>query len=492
MKLEELIEGLETIDVKGSLNIDIQGVAHDSRETKAGDIFVCIQGFHTDGHTYAQKAIDQGALALIVEKDIETSKDITVIRVPNSRKALAKIAANFYGNPTRSMNVIGVTGTNGKTTITHLVKNIFESIEVPCGLIGTIACKILDKTYPVKNTTPESLELQKFFRMMLDQGVHACVMEVSSHALEMNRVDEIQYHIGVFTNLTRDHLDFHENLENYRNAKKKLFYKTTLANIINIDDEHGKKIADEIKELPVPLFTYGINEQADIYAKNIRVFSKGTEFTLVTPKFEGEIFFQIPGLFSVYNCLAAAAVAFALGYSFETIKKGLESVAGVPGRFELIPGTGDHTIIVDYAHTPDALENVLKAIREFAQGRIITVFGCGGDRDKTKRPIMGRIAGELSDYCIITSDNPRTEDPITIMNEIELGIKETVCKYKMIEDRKDAIREAIDMSAPEDVVLIAGKGHETYQILGNKVIDFDDRKVAEEMFRRKCQHEINS
>ena len=492
MKLRELIEGLETVDVGGNLDIDIKGIAYDSREIKAGDIFVCIQGFYTDGHIYAQKAIEQGALALIVEKDIEAPEDIAVIRVSNSRKALAKIAANFYGNPTQNMNVIGITGTNGKTTITHLLQNIFESIGVHCGLIGTIACKILGKTYPVRNTTPESLELQKLFRKMVDQGVHTCAMEVSSHALEMNRVDEIQYRIGVFTNLTRDHLDFHENLENYRNAKKKLFYKTTSANIINVDDENGKEIVKEIKDLPVPLFTYGIHERSDIYAKNIRVFSKGTEFTLVTPEFEGDIFFRTPGLFSVYNCLAAAAVAFVLGYSFESIKKGLESVDGVPGRFELIPGTGDHTIIVDYAHTPDALENVLKAVREFAQGKVITVFGCGGDRDKTKRPIMGRIAGELSDYCIITSDNPRTEDPIMIMNEIELGIKDTVCKYKMIEDRKDAIREAVYMSAPEDVVLIAGKGHETYQILGNNVIDFDDRKVAEEMFRRKYKNETNS
>lgn len=487
MKLNELIRNLDVVKIIGDLDLEINGIVYDSRKVEKNYIFVCISGAKADGHQYVKEAVKKGASALIVEKDIENIQDATVIKVPDSRRALAAISVNFYKNPTQDMSVIGVTGTNGKTTITYLIQNILETNGVHCGLIGTISCKFLDKIYPVKNTTPESLELQKLFREMVNLGVNACAMEVSSHALEMSRVEGIQYKIGVFTNLTREHLDFHGNLENYKNAKKKLFYKTSLANIINVDDSCGKEIAAEIKSLPVSLLTYGIDQKADIYAENVRVFSKGTKFTLITPNFSGDIIFRTPGVFSVYNCLAAAAICFELGFDFEQIKQGLESIHGVPGRFELVQDIGQHTVIVDYAHTPDALENVLNAIQEFARGKIITVFGCGGDRDKTKRPIMGKIAGILSDLCIITSDNPRTEEPTVIMKEIEVGIKNTDCKYKIIESRKEAIREAIKMSKQEDVILIAGKGHEDYQILGDKIIDFDDRKIVKEIFWEEIQ-----
>ncbi|WZL74734.1 UDP-N-acetylmuramoyl-L-alanyl-D-glutamate--2,6-diaminopimelate ligase [Clostridiaceae bacterium 35-E11] len=486
MKLSELIKDVEVVKTTDGMNIEITGVAYDSRKIQANDVFVCVEGFKVDGHNYIEEAMKKGAKALIVEKDIMPINDIPVIKVDDSRKALAVISSNFYRNPTKDMNIIGVTGTNGKTTTTHLIKNILETNHVPSGLIGTISYQILDKEYKANNTTPESLELQRLFREMLDDNVDTCVMEVSSHSLDMNRVAGIQYNVGVFTNLTPDHMDYHVNIENYKNAKTKLFYQTSLANIINIDDPYGKEIAHQIKDLKVSLVTYGVKRDADIYAQNIRISPKGTHFALITPKFRGNVKIATPGMFSVYNALAASAVCYVLGYDFEQIRKGLESIQGVPGRFESVQDTGDYTIIVDYAHTPDALENALNTMKEFAEGKIITVFGCGGDRDKTKRPMMGAVAGRLSDYCIITSDNPRSEEPKAIIDDIEVGIKDTSCKYKKIVDRKEAIKKAIEISKPKDIILIAGKGHETYQILGDKVIHFDDKEIAQKILREEA------
>ncbi|TCO79311.1 UDP-N-acetylmuramoyl-L-alanyl-D-glutamate--2,6-diaminopimelate ligase [Marinisporobacter balticus] len=485
MKLNELLKNIAIMDLVGEEAIDITGIAYDSRKVDENYLFACIIGLKTDGHEYIEQVIKKGAKALIVEKNIPPIKGITIIRVENSRKALALISANFFKHPTKNMHIIGVTGTNGKTTTTHLIKNILEKNSVHCGLIGTISHKILDKEYKANNTTPESLELQSLFKEMLGLNVNSCAMEVSSHSLDLDRVAGINYKIGVFTNLTRDHLDFHKNIENYKNAKAKLFYQTSLANIINIDDQYGAEIANEVKNLDAKLITYGIEKKAEIYAKDITISPKGTEFTLVTPEFEGHIKISTPGMFSVYNALAAMAVSYVLGYNFEQIKKGIESIKGVLGRFEAVENTGKYTIIVDYSHTPDALENALDTIKEFVKGKIITVFGCGGDRDKTKRPMMGEIAGELSDFCIITSDNPRSEKPDEIIKDVEVGIKKTNCKYKMIVDRKEAIREAIKISEPDDIILIAGKGHETYQIIGKKIIDFDDKKVSQEILREE-------
>jgi UDP-N-acetylmuramoyl-L-alanyl-D-glutamate--2,6-diaminopimelate ligase len=485
MKLKELIKNLEFVDILGNRDIEVSGISYDSRKVKKNDIFVCIIGTKLDGHDYIQQAIDQGASACIIEKDIKEIEGFTLIKVENARKALAMISAIFFGNPTQNMDIIGVTGTNGKTTITHLIQTILESNGTPSGLIGTIAYQILHQIYESKNTTPESFELQKLFKQMSDSKVKTCVMEVSSHALDMNRIAGINFKIGVFTNLTPDHMDYHMNMQNYKKAKIKLFYHTSLANVINIDDPYGLDIAQEIKGLKPKLITYGIKEKADIYAKNIGISAKGTTFTLVTPKFEGRLKIAIPGLFSVYNALAAIAVCYALGYNIEQIQKGIQSITGVPGRFELVQNTGEYTIIVDYAHTPDALANVLNTIRTFATDKMITVFGCGGDRDKLKRPMMGEIAGNLSDYCILTSDNPRSEDPYAIIQDIEAGIKNTNCKYKIVVDRKEAIREALQISKSKDIILIAGKGHETYQILRDKKIDFDDRRIAQELLREE-------
>jgi UDP-N-acetylmuramoyl-L-alanyl-D-glutamate--2,6-diaminopimelate ligase len=485
MKLKELIKNISIVDIIGEVDVNVEGIAYDSRKVKKNYIFVCVVGMKTDGHTYMDQSIKSGANVVVVQKDIEPIKGVTIIKVADSRKTLAKVSANFFQNPTESMDVIGVTGTNGKTTITHLIKNILGKSGVPAGLIGTISHQILDKEYKANNTTPESLELQKMFKEMKEVKVNACAMEVSSHSLVLDRVEGINFKIGVFTNLTRDHLDFHESIENYKNAKAKLFYQTTLANIINIDDPYGDEIAQEVKPLQTKLITYGIKGKADIYAEDISISPKGANFTLVTPKFKGNIKISTPGMFSVYNALAAMAVCYALGFEYEQIKKGIESIEGVPGRFESIQNEKNHTVIVDYSHTPDALENALNTIKEFVEGKIITVFGCGGDRDKVKRPMMGEIAGKLSDLCIITSDNPRSEEPNEIIKAIEVGIKKTNCKYKMIVDRKEAIKEAIKNSNEKDIILIAGKGHETYQILKDQMIDFDDRKIAQEILREE-------
>ncbi|WP_129596445.1 UDP-N-acetylmuramoyl-L-alanyl-D-glutamate--2,6-diaminopimelate ligase [Anaerophilus nitritogenes] len=484
MKIDQLMKGLKITKITGKKDIQVIGIAYDSRKVKEGYAFVAIAGFKTDGHEYIDQAVKNGAKVVIVQKHIDFIEGVTIIQVENSRKVLAYISSHFYYDPIKTMNLIGVTGTNGKTTITHLIKSILQKNHVATGLIGTIAHEILDKKYKANNTTPESLDLHKLFKEMVDKEVNTCVMEVSSHSLDLDRVAGIPYKIGVFTNLTPDHMDFHETIENYKKAKTKLFYQTTKANIINIDDPYGKEIAQEVNRLDTKLITYGIYDQADIYAKDIETSSKGTTFTLMTPQFSGKISIQTPGMFSVYNALAAMGVCYVLGYSFEEIKIGIESVK-VPGRFETVPDTKEHNIIVDYSHTPDALKNALHTIKDFVEGRIITVFGCGGDRDKTKRPMMGEVAGKISDYCVITSDNPRSEDPDKIMKDIEVGIKRTSCKYKMIEDRKEAIKEAIKMSKPEDVILIAGKGHETYQILKDKIIDFDDKAVASEILREE-------
>ncbi|MFZ5965852.1 MAG: UDP-N-acetylmuramoyl-L-alanyl-D-glutamate--2,6-diaminopimelate ligase [Bacillota bacterium] len=483
MKLSDLIRTAEVIDVYGNTDIEISGIAYDSRKVDKGYVFVCLEGSQVDGHDFASSAVGKGAAALVVNKEINVEGDITIIRVNDTRKALSAIAADYYGRPSQKMNMIGITGTNGKTTTTYLIKEILEINGGNSGLIGTISYKILDKEYKAVNTTPESLELQRLFAEMLEKSVDTCVMEVSSHSLEVGRVADVHFSIGVFTNLTRDHMDFHGDIESYKKAKTKLFYKTTQANIINIDDPYGVEIAQVIEGLPVKLLTYGMNKGADITAKDVSISLKGARFTLVTPAYRGPVEIATPGRFSVYNALAAASVCYILGYDLKQIQDGLRSIKGVPGRFELVGNTGDHCIIVDYAHTPDALENVLNTTKEFVKGKLITVFGCGGDRDKTKRPMMGEIAGKLSDYCVITSDNPRTENPGVIMEEIENGIKKTDCKYKMIVDRRMAIHEAIASSTPGDVIVIAGKGHETYQIIGSNVIDFDDRLIAQEILR---------
>ncbi|AOY77433.1 UDP-N-acetylmuramoyl-L-alanyl-D-glutamate--2,6-diaminopimelate ligase [Clostridium formicaceticum] len=480
MLLTELLKGMVIEEIVGNDKINIDDIGYDSRNLKKNSLFLCIKGFKTDGHLYIKDAIRRGATAVMVERTVEV-EGVTVIRVKDTRKAMAAIASRFYGHPSRSLNLIGVTGTNGKTSTTYMIKKILETCGKKTGLIGTISNWIGEEKMDASRTTPEALDLQRLFKNMLEVEADSCVMEVSSHSLELQRVEECEFKVGVFTNLTPEHLDFHKTLEDYRNAKKKLFYKTSLCNVINIDDLDGRKIAEEMKDLSTPLLTYGIREQAEITARNIVMTMTSVSFDLITPKYTEKIELNIPGMFTVYNGLAAIAACYSMNIDIKNIKKGLKNLRGVAGRLEAVEEFKDFAVIVDYAHTPDALENVLKSVKDFTNNKLITVFGCGGDRDQTKRPVMGEIAGIYSDLTIITSDNPRTEDSMKILKMIEEGMNKTKGKYHVIEDRREAIVFALKSATKGDIILIAGKGHETYQIIGDSVFEFDDRKVALEI-----------
>ena len=484
MLLKELLTGLEIEEIIGSIELPIKEIAYDSRKSSKNSLFICIEGFKTDGHLYIKDAIINGAVAIIVNRSIHL-EGVTVIRVKDTRNAMAVIASHFYHDPSNTLEIIGITGTNGKTSTTYMIKNIIETTGGKVGLIGTISNWIGDQKLDADRTTPESLDLQGLFRKMLAANMDSCVMEVSSHSLELKRVEECKFKVGVFTNLSPDHLDFHTTIENYRDAKKKLFYKTSLCNVINIDDKHGKIIMDEIQNLKTPVLTYGIKNTADISAKSVVMTLKSVAFDLITPKYKKKIKLNIPGMFTVYNALAAIAVAYAMDIDFEYIKKGLESMKGVAGRLETVQEFRDFAVIIDYAHTPDALENVLKSVKGFVENKLITVFGCGGDRDKTKRSVMGEISGRYSDLTIITSDNPRTEEPVDILRMIEEGIKRTMGRYYVIKDRREAISMALKSAKKGDIILIAGKGHESYQIINNEVLEFDDKKVAIEAAREE-------
>lgn len=471
-ELIKILPGL--ISVEGPLDVKVNSVVDDSRCAKNGALFVAVTGENFDGHDFIHDAIKFGAKAVIGEKSLHFTNDITYIRVKNSRKALAKSSAWFYGFPADKLKLIGVTGTSGKTTTTYLIRAMLNEVGARSGLIGTIANVINDKQLPTSFTTPGALELNQLFLQMLEHNVDYVVMEVSSHSLKLHRVEGLQFQVGVFTNLTRDHLDFHKSFEDYFSSKQKLFQQSKRA-VINIDDDSGKKLLDAIN---VPALTFGIENSADLIAQNVRQSSKGVFYDLIYKDKKYSVSYGVPGLFSVYNSLAALAAGISLGFAMDSLIKALQNVEGVPGRFELIKNDRGIIVIVDYAHKPDGLKNVLYTMREFSKGRIITVFGCGGDRDRGKRPIMGKISTELSDFTIITSDNPRGEDPEAIIRDIEKG---AVGKnYMKIPDRQEAIKAALSIAKKGDAVLIAGKGHETYQIIGDKKIHFDDREIAKE------------
>ena len=477
MKLKSLIEGLAYEHVCGDLEADIDHIIYDSRiKTKSG-LFIAIEGFTTDGHQFISAAIQNGAKALIVQKDIECQDErITIVKVENTRSAMAQIANNRFDYPSKSLNLVGVTGTNGKTSIVYLLGQIIESMNKKIGMIGTIENRIGNMVLKAERTTPESLDLQALFNKMQEQQVEYAFMEVSSHALELNRVDGCDFKIGIFTNLTQDHLDFHHTMENYAHAKAKLF-KLCSIGIINNDSPYAALMK---KDATAQVVTYGIDQMADYRASNIIITAAGVEYTLVCPEGTYQVKVPIPGKFSVYNSLAVIAAALRLNVPMEHLIPTLEHIKGVPGRVQSFASTKGYSVLVDYAHTPDGLENVLMTVKQFVKKDIFTVFGCGGDRDKTKRPIMGEIAARYSDKVIITSDNPRTEDPQTIINEIEEGVKKTEAFYRKIEDRKEAILYALREAKAGDVVLIAGKGHENYQILKDRIIHFDDSEIVKE------------
>jgi UDP-N-acetylmuramoyl-L-alanyl-D-glutamate--2,6-diaminopimelate ligase len=480
VNLREVLKGISYDVIYGNLDIEINKIEYDSRKVKNNDIFFCISGFKVDGHDFVNNAILNGASVIICEKDLKklSNTSVTIIKVLDSRKALAIAASNFYGDSWKKLKLIGVTGTNGKTTSTYMIKSILEQAGFKVGLIGTIANYIGNKKIQSNRTTPESLELHKLFKEMADEGVTHCVMEVSSHSLELNRVYGLEFAEGMFTNLTRDHLDFHKTFENYYNAKLLLF-KNSKTSIINMDDEYGKKIYNDINTSKV---TYGIESFTDIKAQNIHINSKGIEFDMCYKDKNIPIELNIPGKYNVYNALGSASVCLNEGISIEKIKEGLKNVF-VPGRCEIVTKgyNLEFDIIIDYAHTPDGLENILKTAREFTKGRIITVFGCGGDRDKTKRPLMGKIAGNLSDITIVTSDNPRSENPNAIIEDILKGMESE--NYVVIENRREAIENAIKIAKKDDVVIIAGKGHENYQELKDTTIHFDEKEIIADIIK---------
>jgi UDP-N-acetylmuramoyl-L-alanyl-D-glutamate--2,6-diaminopimelate ligase len=464
------------MQVFGDDQINIMSVTYDSRQVCPGALFFCISGFKTDGHNYARDAVDNGAVALVVTRRLDI--DVTQILVEDSRTAMALISRTFYGRPDESLHMIGITGTNGKTTTTYMIKSILECGGKKTGLIGTIVNMIGAETLATDRTTPESPDLFALLRRMADEGCESVVMEVSSHSLELDRVTGVTFDVAVFTNLTQDHLDFHLTFDNYLAAKKKLFCAAKSA-AINADDAVTPKIMDGID---IDWRSFGIKEKADVYARNIEITPRGVNYDLCSRQGMLPLGLKIPGIFSVYNSLSAATACLLLGIGLEMIKTGLEAMPSVAGRFEVLDtGNRPFTLILDYAHTPDSLENTLLTVREFARGRIIAVFGCGGDRDKGKRPIMGEIAGRLSTFVVITSDNPRSEKPLTIISEIEIGIKKTKCEYRCIENRREAIRYAIHSARPEDIIVLAGKGHETYQEIHGIKYPFDEKVVVQEL-----------
>lgn len=483
MELKKLLDGISYEVLQGEPAKEVKNIEYDSRKVTEGDVFVCVSGFQADGHKFAPMAEKQGATALICEKMPDgIGPEVTVIKVENSREALALMAVQYYDDPSKKMKVVGVTGTNGKTTTTYLMKSVLDRMGKKVGVVGTIENRIGDKVLHTERTTPESKELQELLNTMVKEDVTHVVMEVSSHSLDLHRVDGIQYEIGIFTNLTQDHLDYHKTMENYKLAKGKLFERAQKS-IINLDDAAGEFMKDRAKG---QVLTFAVEKEADLRAEGITISAEGTEFSLPWEGKEYHVHLSTPGRFSVYNALGAMGACLLLGIPMEEIIAGLEENHGVAGRFQAVRSKKGFQAVVDYAHTPDGLDNILKTAREFAKGRIITIFGCGGDRDKTKRPIMGEIAGNGSDYCIITSDNPRTENPLTILSEVEAGVVKTRCLYEKIADRREAILHGAKMAKAGDVIIIAGKGHENYQIFKDGTIHFDDMEEIRKAFGEDC------
>lgn len=490
--VSELVALLPNAKVQGKTDFLIETLAHDSRKVVPGTLFVCLSGVKTDGHQHIAEAYKQGATAVLVEKEMENIPEgLTVITVADTKKAIRQITPYFFDYPSHKLRMIGVTGTNGKTTTTYLLKSILQEAGFKVGVIGTIQNSIGERILPTKNTTPDVIDLQKLLAEMVENKVDYVVMEVSSHALELERVAGCEFDVGIFTNLTRDHLDFHVTFENYLSAKTKLFQslssegncKKGKTAIINGDDEAGDFI---LQRTQCKTMTYGIDADADLKAKDVTVRATGTQFEIKSSFGIMPLQLTITGRFNVYNVLSAVGAALAEGIDSEMIKIALEKFKSVPGRFELVHGGQSFSIIVDYAHTPDGLENILKTAQQIAKKKIIVVFGCGGDRDRTKRPIMGGIAAKYGDIVIATSDNPRSEDPEFILGEIEVGIKASLTEgkvYEKIIDRRQAIGRALHMAEIDDIVIIAGKGHEDYQILKDRTISFDDKEVAKEIIK---------
>ncbi|WP_139997937.1 UDP-N-acetylmuramoyl-L-alanyl-D-glutamate--2,6-diaminopimelate ligase [Paenibacillus paridis] len=491
MRLKEVAELLVTARLMGNGETEWNGIESDSRAVSSGQLFICLRGHTVDGHLYAPEAVEAGAAAIVAERALDLPVPQIIVR--DCRLAMAAIANHFYAYPSQTLKLIGVTGTNGKTTTTYLIEQILNDQLLPSGVIGTIERRFAGKSFPMSSTTPQTLQLQRYLAEMRDAGTKYCAIEVSSHALEQGRVKGCRFRTAVFTNLTQDHLDYHETMSRYA-AVKGLFF-SRLGNeykavendrsyaVLNADDT----ISSAYAELTAAeVITYGIDNEADIRASNIRINAQGTTFHVHTFRGEADITLQMAGKFNVYNALAAIGAVLIEGVELSAIAESLRGIPGVPGRVEAVNAGQPFAVIVDYAHTPDGLENVLRAVQQFAEKRILCVFGCGGDRDRAKRPLMGKIAVQYADYAIITSDNPRTEAPELILKDIEDGLIRSHIEpsvYELIADRRAAIQKAVEMASPGDVVLIAGKGHETYQDINGVKYPFDDREAAKEAIR---------
>lgn len=467
-------------------NQRITSIVNDSRNVQKGSLFICIKGFTVDGHDFARAAVHKGAAAVISERDLHLP--IATIIVADTKRAMAVLADAFYGQPSKKLHLIGITGTNGKTTTSHIIEKVLVDHGQKSGLIGTMYMKMGKKKFEVKNTTPDSLTLQSYFQKMNDEGIQSVVMEVSSHALDEGRVHGCDFNVAVFTNLTQDHLDFHKTMDDYKLAKGLLFsqlgssfsHEHPKYAILNNDDPASKMY---LKGTAAHVLTYGIEKKSDLQAINIKMSSSGTSFDLISPFGEHHVSLKLIGKFNVYNVLASIGASIVSNIPIQKIIQSIEEVEGVSGRFEPVFAGQNFTVIVDYAHTPDSLENALKTINQFAEKRIFVIIGCGGDRDRSKRPLMAEIACRYSSDPIFTSDNPRSENPFDILKDMEAGVNGK--HYKTIVDRKEAIYYAVNAAEDGDVILIAGKGHETYQLIGNQILEFDDRLVAKEAIKER-------
>lgn len=486
MELKNILAGIEGLKVRGNLDLEIPNLESDSRAIKKGDLFVAIKGFDVDGHEYIQKAIENGAVAILAQEDAKKEilkaipEEVTLIIAPDTRLALAIAACNFYQDPSKEFKLIGVTGTKGKTTTTYMIKEILEKQGMKVGLVGTIATYIGGKKLEDSDrTTPESLKLQRLFRQMANEGCQAVVMEVSSQSLKLNRVAGCDFDIGVFTNFSEDHISpkEHPDMNDYFQSKLKLFNMCKVG-FVNADDLYASRVPKLVPDCKIE--TYGIDNYCNLLAKDITITNSYVDFKVKIGDKNERVKTCIPGRFSVYNSLAAISVARYLGCDAEKIKEALVEVR-VPGRSELVNNKKELTIMIDYAHSPESLENILNAVKSYTRGRVISVFGCGGDRDPGKRPIMGEISGRIADYTIITSDNPRTEDPDKIVAQIEEGIKKTKGKYICIVDRIEAIRHAIEIANKKDIIVLAGKGHEPYQEINKEKYPFDERIIVNQI-----------
>lgn len=479
MKLCTLFEKLPyLVETRGNMVAEIDTLCSNSRQKVKNGLFFCIPGARFDAHNYASQAVENGCVALVVDHFVDA--DVPQVRVTSVRAAMSRMAAAFYRHPAEGMRLVGVTGTKGKTTTTYMIKSILETAGMKVGLIGTTGNMIGNKHIDSNYTTPDPIDLQRDLRAMADEGVQAVVLEVSAHAIDMFRLDGMSFEVGAYTNLSQDHLDYFGTMENYFECKKRFFTSGMVRNaVLNVDEETSVSI---LRDLTIPHLTFGIAAAADLFARDIEVSENGVSFEL---KLQGmhalPINLRMTGMFNVYNAIAAASCAMVLGISHEDIKAGLEEIQNVPGRIEMLPTHTPYRMILDYAHAPDALDNILRTCRTFTRGRLIALFGCGGDRDKGKRPIMGRIGGELADLCILTSDNPRNEDPMDILAAIEEGIRETGCEYVVIENRREAIRHAMEIGRDGDVIALCGKGHETYQEIKGVKHPFDEKVVVAEL-----------